>query len=71
MRPHVLVQAGHSHHEGGGELVTPGGAGAGRVVALEHTHELPALVPDEVPVLPPDRVDLEHVSHLVPRLLDL
>ena len=68
---HVLVQTSHRHHEGGGELVTPGGAGASRVVALQHCHELPALVLDEVPVLPPDGVDLEHVAHPVPGLLDL
>ena len=52
-------------------LVTPGGSGAGRVVALQHSHELSALVLDEVPVLSPDGVDLKHVTNLVPGLLDL
>ena len=51
--------------------MTPGGPGAGRVVALQHCHELPALVLDEVPVLSPDGVDLKHVANLVSGLLDL
>ena len=32
---HVIVQPGHSHHEGGRELVTPGRAAAGSVVTLQ------------------------------------
>ena len=62
---HVLVQAGHGHHEGRGELVAARGAGARRVVALKHAHKLPALVLDEVPVFPPHSVDLEHVTNAV------
>ena len=41
---HVIVEAGHSHHEGCRELVTSGGPAAGRVVTLEDTHELSRLV---------------------------
>ena len=44
---------------------------AGRVVALEDADELPGLVLDKVPVLPPDGGDLEHVPHPVPGLLHL
>ena len=49
---HVIVEAGHSHHEGCRELVTSGGPAAGRVVTLEDTHELSRLVYRTGSVLP-------------------
>ena len=59
------------HHEGCWELVASRCPAGGCVVALEDADELPGLVLDKVPVLPPDGADLEHVPHLVPGLLDL
>ena len=53
------------------DLVTTWCPSAGCRVSLEYGYKLPTLVCVELPVLPPDGADLEHVPHPVPRILHL